>query len=224
MFSSTILGTGLALLASTQLVAAQSLNLTLTFYPDEDNTCSGDDSKAITFTTASYPTSQSCFNLGEIFARNSTGGFRNSSVVPTPNDEGIRWAITNAQAWDPAGNYSHVKYEQLNSVGMDEDDDATYASRRVNIYNGEDCLQVRYADDDDGDLAPWFGWTCHSSSDDNCRTTPYSIESFIIIPFDEDDREKGKCLTFTEEGAGALSFPGTFGALVSAIVVGFFLL
>ncbi|KAK5636139.1 hypothetical protein RRF57_011851 [Xylaria bambusicola] len=204
-------------------LTAESLNLTLTFYPEEDNTCSGDDSKAISFTTSSYPVSQSCFNLDEIFTRNSTGGIRNqsSSTITAPNDQGIRWAIINAQAWDPTGNYSHVKYEQLNTLGKNEDDDATYASRRVNIYNGEDCLQV--ASSNGEDVAPWFGWTCHSSSDDNCRTSPFNIKSFIIIPIDDDDRD-GKCLDFAEEGVGARSFPGTFGPLISAIAVGFFLL
>ncbi|KAI1123986.1 hypothetical protein F5Y10DRAFT_250767 [Nemania abortiva] len=225
MFTSTILGTGIALLASTQLVAAQaSLNLTLTFYPDEDTTCSGDDSKAISFSTASYPIVQSCFNLAEIFADNSTGGVRNTSSTSS-NDEGIRWAITNSQSWDPNGNYSHVKYEQLDPTGKDDDDDGkiTRSSRRVNIYNGDECLQASSPENRE-ELLPWFSWTCHSSEDDHCRTAPYNIKSFIILLIDNDDDMDGKCLDFALYGAGARGLPHVFGALVSAIVVGFFLL
>ncbi|KAI1152123.1 hypothetical protein F4825DRAFT_450811 [Nemania diffusa] len=227
MFQSTILKTSLALLASTRLVATQaSLNLTLTFYLDEDNTCSGDDSKAISFSTASYPIAQSCFDMSEIFANNSTGGFRNMSSLTTSdsNYEGIRWAVSNSQAWDATGNYSHVKYEQLDPTGQDDDDDgkATWASRRVNIYNGEDCLQTSPGDDNTKDELPWFGWTCHSSEDDHCRTAPYNIESFVILPINNDDQD-GKCLDFALQGAGAQSFPEAFGALVSAIVVGFYM-
>ncbi|KAI0444216.1 hypothetical protein F4803DRAFT_274883 [Xylaria telfairii] len=227
MFTSTIFGAGLALLASTRLVAAQtSLNLTLTFYPEEDDTCSANNSKAIAFSTASYPNTQACFNLAEIFSNNSTGNFSNMSSphVTSPNDRGIQWVISNSQAWDPTGNYSHVTYEQLDPNGRDDDKDGkiTFASRRVNIYNGEDCLQVSSPDDEE-DLLPWFGWTCHSSKDDHCRTAPYNIKSFVIIPID-DDHQDGKCLDFALYGAGARSVPGTFGALVSAIVVGFLLL
>ncbi|GAW20518.1 hypothetical protein ANO14919_100240 [Xylariales sp. No.14919] len=223
MFTSTILGAGLGLLASTRLVTAQSLNLTLTFYPDEDNTCSGDDSKAISFSTSGYPLVQSCFNLNEIFANNSTGGVRNSSSTST-SDQGLRWAITNSEAWDPNGNYSHVKYEQLDPTGRDDDDDGkiTWSSRRVNIYNGDDCLQASSPDDEE-ELLPWFSWTCHSSEDDHCRTVPYDIKSFIILPLDDDDMD-GKCLDFALYGASARSLPHTFGALVTVMVVGFFLL
>ncbi|KAJ3578481.1 hypothetical protein NPX13_g2082 [Xylaria arbuscula] len=224
MFASAVLGSGLALLASTQLVAAQaSLNLTLTFYPDEDNTCSNDASKAVSFSTASYPIAQSCFNLDEIFANNSIGGFRNMSTTSL-SDEGIRWAITNSRAWDPMGNYSHVRYEQLDPTGEDDDgdDELTWSSRRVNLYNGDDCLQAS-DHGEDLDLYPWISWTCHSTEDDHCRTAPYSIKSFFILPIDSDDMD-GKCLDFAVYGAGARSLPHAFGALVSAIVVGFFLM
>ncbi|RWA06114.1 hypothetical protein EKO27_g8989 [Xylaria grammica] len=223
MFTSTILRAGLGLLASTRLVAAESLNLTLTFYPDEDNTCSGDDSKAISFSTSSYPLVQSCFNLDEIFANNSTGGVRNSSSTST-SDRGLRWVITNSEAWDPNGNYSHVKYEQLDPTGRDDDDDGeiTWSSRRVNIYNGDDCLQASSPDDEE-ELLPWFSWTCHSSEDDHCRTVPYDIKSFFILPLDDDDMD-GKCLDFALYGASARSLPHTLGALVTTMVVGFFLL
>ncbi|KAI0974151.1 hypothetical protein F4678DRAFT_400487 [Xylaria arbuscula] len=220
MFASTLLGAGLALLTSTRLVAAQgSLNLTLTFYSDGDDACSGQDSKAVSFSTASYPVAQDCFNLDDIFSNNSTGGFRNLS---SPNIQDISWAISNSQGWDSTGNYSHVRYEQLGPAGKSDDDKATYASRRVNIYNGRNCLQAASPEDDEVEL-PWFGWTCHSSEDDHCRTAPYNIKSFGILPIDA-DKQKGKCLDFALYGAGARSFPDTFGALVSAILVGFFLL
>ncbi|KAI0805620.1 hypothetical protein GGR55DRAFT_680816 [Xylaria sp. FL0064] len=223
MFTSPILWVGLALLASTRLVAAQSLNLTLTFYPDEDNTCPGDDTRAISFSTSSYPIVQSCFNLGEIFANNSTGGARNLSST-NPDDQGVRWAITNSKAWDPKGNYSHVRYEQLDPTGQDDEDDGkiTWSSRRVNIYNGDDCLQTSNPDDKE-ELLPWFSWTCHSSGDDHCRTAPYNIKSFVIIPLDGDDMD-GKCLDFALYGASARSLPHLFGALVTAMAVGLFLL
>ncbi|KAI1734035.1 hypothetical protein F4680DRAFT_439547 [Xylaria scruposa] len=222
MFTSTILKAGLALLASTRLVAAESLNITLTFYPDEDNTCSGDDSKAISFSTGSYTPVQSCFNLDEIFTKNSTGGVRNSSSTST-HDQDVQWTITNSQAWDPKGNYSHVRYEQLDPTGKDDDDDGkvTWSSRRVNIYNGDDCLQAP-GPDDEKELLPWFSWTCHSSSDDHCRTAPYNIKSFIIFPLDHDDMH-GKCLDFALYGASARSLPHMFGVLVTVMVVGFLL-
>ncbi|KAI1174577.1 hypothetical protein F4777DRAFT_381122 [Nemania sp. FL0916] len=224
MFTSTMLGTGLALLASTRLVAAQSLNLTLTFYLDEDNTCSGNDSKAISFTTSSYPAEQECFNLREIFADNSTGGFRNTSsaIHISPSDVNIRWAITNSEAWDPNGNYSHIKYEQPEPTLQDDDNHrAVRSSRRVNIYNGDSCLQTSNPDDTE-DLLPWFGWTCSSSEDDQCRTAPYNIRSFVVIPIVDD--ADGKCLDFALYGASARSLPHTLGALVAAMAVGFFLL
>ncbi|KAI1348381.1 hypothetical protein F5Y01DRAFT_292511 [Xylaria sp. FL0043] len=221
MFQSTVLAAGLALLASTQLVAAQSLNLTLTFYPDKDNTCSGNDSDAISFSTSSYPIVQSCFNLDEIFANNSTGVNLSSTGA---DGHPIRWIIHNSNAWDPKGNYSHVRYEQLDPTGQDDDEDGkiTWASRRVNIYNGENCLQTS-SPDDEKELLPWFGWTCHSSEDDHCRTAPYNIKSFVVIPLDNDDMN-GKCLDFALYGASARSLPHLFGALVTAIGVGIFLL
>ncbi|KAI1110107.1 hypothetical protein F5Y14DRAFT_430276 [Nemania sp. NC0429] len=221
MFTSTILKAGLALLASTRLVAAQSQNLTLTFYPDEDNTCSGDDSKAISFSTGSTTPVQSCFNLNEIFAKNSTGGVRNSSSSST-HARDVRWTITNSQAWDPKGNYSHVGYEQPDSTGKDDHDNAPWASRRVNIYNGDDCFQAA-GPDDEKELLPWFSWTCDSSSDDRCRTVPYNIKSFVIIPLDDDDMD-GQCLDFALRGASARGLPHMFGVLVTAMVVGLFLL
>ncbi|KAI1301997.1 hypothetical protein F5Y03DRAFT_396660 [Xylaria venustula] len=220
MFTSTILGAGLALLTSTRLVAAQeSLNLTLTFYPNDDDTCSGLNSKAVSFSTASYPVAQNCFNLDDIFSKNATGGFRNLS---SPNVQDIAWAVSNSQEWDSTGNYSHIRYEQSDLTGQNDDDKATFASRRVNIYNGRNCLQAASPEDEEV-LLPWFGWTCHSSQDDSCRTAPYSIKSFGIIPIDK-DMQKGKCLDYALYGASARSFPNRFGALVAVILVGFFLL
>ncbi|KAJ2989721.1 hypothetical protein NUW58_g3324 [Xylaria curta] len=200
MFTSTMLRAGLALLTSTRLVAAQGLNLTLTFYPDKDNTCSDDGSKAISFSTGSQTFVQSCFNLDEIFANNSTG----ASGTP-------RQLV-----------HTIGPYEQLGGPTGQDDGKVTWASRRVNIYNGDDCLQA-VSPDNREEFLPWISWTCYSSEDDQCRTAPYNIKSFVIIPLDDDDKD-GKCLDFAVGGDSARSLPHTFGALVTAIVVGFFFL
>lgn len=191
----------------------------MTFFPEvQGGDACADSSGGVSFTTVDVPVSQ-CFDVKDVFGSNVTQGFRNESLGFTDPTEGMHWSVGNSRNFDSTANYSHIRYEQADP---NQPRPGELAMRRVNLYNGENCLQT--SEVEDGDILPWFSWTCQSNEDDDCRTTPYSIGSFRISDAEERD---GQCYAFALQGSAVSRFASqntAVAALVSAITVGLFVL
>ncbi|KAF2171032.1 hypothetical protein M409DRAFT_51263 [Zasmidium cellare ATCC 36951] len=185
--------------------AQANLNLTVTFYPDTSDSCNS-TSNGISFTTASVPNTNECFNLADLFAGNSTFGFRNQTPSTSFDQDsvGLYWRIENVDAYDSQANYSNVLYQQPVTNDNDGEAAGTDAVRYLSVYNAPGCIPSG-----EPEVQPWVGWTCSSSAEGECGALPYSVASFKVDDASAVNERDGKCWNF------ALSFSPYMSSLYS---------
>ncbi|CAJ2510453.1 Uu.00g051560.m01.CDS01 [Anthostomella pinea] len=199
------------------LISAQSTtndNLTLTFYPDSESTCGNN---GISFTTGvSEPYTNLCFNLADVFGGNQTNGMRNASSSSVPPLPGVfEWTVLDKEAYDPAANYSHIRYQQPQKSTTNNSDHHLEAYRSVTLYNGKQCLQEPEAGG--GPVLPWYGLNCISDDGGDCHTLPYNLQSFGVetaVYAQAEDCWKLSKQGQDEEGAASIRFARSTASLV----------
>ncbi|OAK98028.1 hypothetical protein IQ06DRAFT_295404 [Phaeosphaeriaceae sp. SRC1lsM3a] len=215
-------GASLALLSLSVPVHAQNSNglnpnLTLRFFTSsQGDSCDfGATGQAITFTTDSIPQRPHCFDLVDLFDGNATSGFVNQ----TSGGQGIRWSISNTEAYDASANYSSVLYRQhISNPNTDDQKPGHRAERRATIYPGKGCTQKDPNDNSTSGILPWFGLSCLSEDKGRCGNTPYSIQSFYIQAGDPDSQNQ--CWDFAKNGqSGAARLSTSAVAAFVALVV-----
>lgn len=190
--------------------------------PDLLDVPGADDS--ITLTTAFLPPAElgGCITLSEVFTGNDTFGYLDTSYsVPSTSSNSstgyerlqIPYEVSYLENYDPQANYSSVSYTQLYPYDDEPEDDNDYfASRDVQFYAGDDCMD---------EAVPWFRSNCRANAD--CETFPFSVRSVFIRVPEEDDKHpnarerKNKCVLGAEYGAGSMVRPA-LGMVVIGLV------
>ncbi|CAK1367924.1 unnamed protein product [Cercospora beticola] len=146
------------------------------------------------------PSDGICFNLEDLFASNntlnSTGYYNytgNLYAVPWP----ISYSLTNIEAFDASANYSNIRYQQTNATGNGESGsgDAVIA---LQIYPARNCRDAP----PEAPLSAFYGWSCQSEEEGQCRTAEYSVKSIMISDASSiNAREwQDKCWDFAQGG------------------------
>ncbi|KJX97521.1 hypothetical protein TI39_contig482g00009 [Zymoseptoria brevis] len=143
-------------------LTSPTTNLTITFSPGTLDDCAvpstEDNAGGITFTTASTPLQNYCFNLEDLFLGPTTTNItQNISRVSTLSSGGLRsfrdgsynltYALSNPESYDPALNYSRIYYSQpasgappgYGTAGLPTNTSA----RLVNLFWDRDCVSRR---------------------------------------------------------------------------------
>ncbi|GIZ49755.1 hypothetical protein CKM354_001278200 [Cercospora kikuchii] len=193
--------------ARTDLQPQQPKNVTIAFLPEGSSSDCAGSADAISFSTGMVPVSGICFNLDELFAPNNTlnsTGYYNYTgnlwAVPGP----ISYTLENSEAFDVATNYSRIWYRQTNMTGNGESGSGD-AAIALNIYPGRDCTIDRPGGRDappSTPIWPFYGWTCQSAEDGQCRTTGHTIKSIMVNDASGINARdwQDKCWDFAEQG------------------------
>ncbi|OAQ59392.1 hypothetical protein VFPPC_10451 [Pochonia chlamydosporia 170] len=186
--------------------AAGDGNFTVAFFPhSQSDSCNANDiSKAITLTTSTRPNAYTCFNMSDIFTRNSSTGFQKTTnqqygnrTGDPLNPNGISWLLHNQNLYDPKANYSHTWLKLADGSGAQEGKRSHWNFYQYTLPN---CEQIRLGDETHGADTPWSMISCQTSEDGLCKTTPYPIGSFAIYNSGDPDSDKGKCRNWVQYG------------------------
>ena len=134
------------------------------------------DPRAVSFSTSVAPATSYCYNLDELFAPNNTG--RHLTVSGGP----LSYTLTNSDSYDFSANYSRLRYHQTNRTGNGDSGAGQNAAIALNVYPDRDCRTDRPGGDDappDTPIWNFYGWSCQSAEDGQCRTTEYAIKSLL---------------------------------------------
>ncbi|THW38925.1 hypothetical protein D6D22_06519 [Aureobasidium pullulans] len=169
-------------------------NLTLSF-------SANDGQGNVTFSTASAPSTITCFNLANIFKNDGNASSTSSYVV------------SNAQNFNSQTNYTSLFYQQLNtSINGDSSGIGTGkdAARTVEVFPGEDCRET-------GGLS-WYGFSCQNE-DGERYVVPGGVQSFSIVSKAESVKQEN-CWVLSERGSASNNFKGCFAAVMAAALTG----
>ncbi|SMY18606.1 unnamed protein product [Zymoseptoria tritici ST99CH_1A5] len=217
-------------------LTSPTTDLTITFSPGTLDDCASpstdDNAGGITFTTASTPIQNYCFNLEDLFLGPANANItQNVSRVSTLSSGGLRsfqdgsynftYALSNQESYDPALNYSHIFYSQpasgappgYGTAGLPTDASA----RLVNLFWDRDCVSRRNASaPEDQQEVPRYRYSCMSEG--QCDVVAYSVQSFLIGDvgwrYNQAGNE-GECFDFDSGG----EVVGVSGLAVGILVV-----
>ncbi|THX51371.1 hypothetical protein D6D06_07401 [Aureobasidium pullulans] len=145
----------------------------------------------VTFSTASAPSTITCFNLADIFKNDGNASSTSSYVV------------SNAQNFNSQTNYT-VNGDS-SGIGIGKD-----AARTVEVFPGEDCRET-------GGLS-WYGFSCQNE-DGERYLIPGGVQSFSIVSKAESVKQE-HCWVLSERGSASNNFEGCFAAVMAAALTG----
>ncbi|KAK4085063.1 uncharacterized protein Triagg1_53 [Trichoderma aggressivum f. europaeum] len=203
--------------------------LAIAFFPDsQGDSCKANDiSRAIALTTLTIPEANTCFNMSDIFSKNSSSGFQQSKQQGGGGSTpwGVDWDLINQDLYDENANYTHTWVRMVNELIPQEGRTSQWFYEQ---YTLPDCQDVRLGDEKSDDV-PFYWINCQTDKHGSCKTATYPIGSFAVwrtVNYDEHEGDEHEgdddCRRWTEFGAAStarINAGWLMAALVMAIVV-----